>query len=466
MNAGILLVDDEPTFRVLAEEVLASEGFEVRTASNLRRAREVWRSFSPDVVILDRRLPDGDGIDFLKEMRAEGAGAPIVVVVTAYGDVENAVEALRAGAWDYLAKPVQLADLVVKLRKVMETRGLRDRLTIARTHPSPLVAEPQSPSMRAALERLGSVAISPLTPVFLHGPSGAGKQFAAEALHRMTWGDTDADAPFVELNCAALPDDLVESELFGHEKGAFTDARTARRGLIEMASGGTLFLDEITELPIRSQAKLLKFIDSMRFRRLGGQREISVELRIVAATNQDIDESVRSGRFREDLYHRLAVFQVMIPPLSERPEDIPGLAAAFASFFAARIKKRVQGLSAGALRALSAYRYPGNVRELRNIVERAVILSRGAEITEADLVLPQEGASSSPPPGPGDAFFQVVRADADDPPALEAIEKAYVARVLEHFEGRRMQAAQALGISYPTFLRRLREMGIDSGSPS
>jgi two-component system response regulator AtoC len=318
--------------------------------------------------------------------------------------------------------------------------------------------------MLAVIERLRSVAISPLTPVFLHGPSGVGKQFAAEALHRLTWEDRDAEAPFVEVNCAALPEDLVESELFGHEKGAFTDARTSRRGLIEMASGGTLFLDEITELPLRSQAKLLKFIDSMRFRRLGGQRELAVELRVVAATNQDIEEAVRSGRFREDLYHRLAVFQVAIPPLCDRAEDIPGLAAAFTRFFAERVKKRVTGLSDGAMRALRAYAYPGNVRELRNIVERAVILCRGTEITETDLVLPGgTAASTTAGGGAGDAFFRVDPGEGAALPTLDAVDKAYVARVLAHFEGRRMQAAQALGISYPTFLRRLREMGLDAG---
>src|SRR5438093_318767 len=344
MSASILMVDDEAVFRVLAEEALTAEGFEVRTAETLKKARAAFDRGAPDVLILDRRLPDGDGIDFLKGLRADETAAPggessgaIVIVVTAYGDVENAVEALKAGAWDYLTKPVQLTDLVVKLRKVLETRGLKDRLAIARSSAEgPSMVEPESPAMREVVERLRSVSVSPLTPVFMVGPSGVGKQRAAELLHHLTWSGADPNAPFLEVNCAALPDDLVESELFGHEKGAFTDARSTRRGLIEMAAGGTLFLDEITKLPPRSQANLLKSLDSMRFRRLGGTRDFAVELRVVAATNQDAEALVKAGRFREDLYHRLAVFLVTIPPLAARREDVPGLARSFVAFFTER----------------------------------------------------------------------------------------------------------------------------------
>ncbi len=458
MDASILVVDDEPTFRILAEEALSAEGFEVRSVASLRRAREELERASPDVVILDRRLPDGDGIHWLRELRQQGSSAPVVIVVTAYGDVANAVEALHEGASDYLAKPVQLTDIVVKLRKVLEARGMRDRLALARTSAArPPLVEPGSPAMREAAERLRMVSVSPSTPVLILGPSGVGKQYAAEMLHEMTWASIDPDAPFVEVNCAALPEDLVESELFGHEKGAFTDAKGTRRGLIEMAAGGTLFLDEVTELPLRSQAKLLKFIDGMRFRRLGGQREIEVRLRVVAATNQDVAEAQRAGRFREDLYHRLAVFSVNIPALRDRPEDIAQLATALSRFFASRLKKRIVGFAPSALEALNSYAYPGNVRELRNLVERAVLLCRGPEITRADLAMPSgESAASSPA-----AFFEMAAQPDGSPPRLEHVERAYVAHVLNHFQGKRMAAAAALGISYPTFLRRLRELGLD-----
>jgi len=457
MKASVLLVDDESVFRVLAEEALVSEGFEVRAVDSLRRARAELDNAAPDVIILDRRLPDGDGIDFLKRLREEGPTAPLVVIVTAYGDVDNAVEALKAGASDYLTKPLQLTDLLVKLRKVLETRELRDRLALALTSAAgPPTIEPQSRTMREVAETLRRVSQSAFTPVFLRGASGVGKQRAAETLHRLTW-EADPDAPFVEVNCAALPDDLVESELFGHEKGAFTDARSTRRGLIELAAGGTLFLDEITELPLRSQAKLLKFLDTLRFRRLGGQREIAVELRVAAASNQDVEALVQAGRFREDLYHRLAVFVISLPPLAARKEDIPELARAFASFFAARLRKRPFALSAGAIDALRSYDYPGNVRELRNIVERAVILARGPEIAEQDIVLDRHQRL-----GPSGLFFGVPLGGEGAPPSLEDVERAYLARILQHFEGHRTAAAQAIGVSYPTLLKRLREFGLDS----
>jgi two-component system response regulator AtoC len=467
MRPTVLVVDDERLFRVLAEEALSSEGFEVRTASTLQRARIEIDKATPDVMILDRRLPDGDGIDMLRELNAQGQTASLVIVVTAYGDVENAVEALRAGAVDYLTKPLQVTDLVVKLRKVLEARGLRDRLALAASSSDaqrPRVA-PKSPAAQNVFLQLERVSQSPLTPVFLVGPSGAGKQHAAELLHRMTFPSLLGDGtPFVEVNCAALPAHLVESELFGHERGAFTDAKTMRRGLIEMADGGTLFLDEITELPEPSQAKLLKFLDSMRFRRLGGQREIEVSLRIVAATNRDL-KTLDNSRFREDLYHRLAVFLVNIPPLADRKEDISELAKGFVSYFAGRVKKRITGINAEALEALSTYNFPGNVRELRNIIERAMILTAGPEIEARDIILPELGELR----GKGkarveDSFFSMALGVDGVPPPAEVVERAYVARVLEHFHGKRVVAAQALGISYPTFLKRLRELGFASDS--
>ncbi|HET9956193.1 MAG TPA: sigma-54 dependent transcriptional regulator [Polyangiaceae bacterium] len=456
MKPNILVVDDDRSFRILTETALASEGFDVRVCPTLRRAREELDTAAPDVMVLDRRLPDGDGIDLLEELKSSGAAATATIVVTAYGDVDNAVAAMRAGAVDYLTKPTSVADLIFKIHKVLETRGLRDRLALAKgVNREPPQVAPQSASLRrvhAELERLGH---SPQTPVLLLGPSGAGKQFAAELLHRVTY--PDRDAPFVDVNCAALPEQLVESELFGHERGAFTDAKTRRRGLIEMASGGTLFLDEVTELPDASQAKLLKFLDSGRFRRVGGQRELSVELRVVAATNRDLRAGVEGGSFREDLYHRLSVFIVNVPPLAERREDIPPLAKSFVEFFSRRVNKRISGISDGALKALMRYHFPGNVRELRNIIERAVILSAGPELDESCLVIEPHrfGAPRN------SAFFTVDLLADGVVPTLEAVERAYVARVLEHCGGRRMVAAQALEVSYPTFLKRLREFGME-----
>jgi DNA-binding NtrC family response regulator len=458
MKATVLVVDDERVFRVMSEEALSSKGFEVRTAATLAKARTELDHATPDVLLLDRRLPDGDGIELLRNL--DSVGGPLTIVVTAYGDVENAVEALRAGAVDYLTKPIQVTDLLVKVDKVLEARGLRDRLRLAQSSAAgPPLRQGSSNAERALRDSLRSVSASPSTPVLLVGPSGAGKQRAAELLHSMTYPKAE-EAPFVEVNCAALPADLVESELFGHEKGAFTDARSTRRGLVELADGGTLFLDEITELPERSQAKLLKFLDTMRFRRVGGEREIAVELRIVAATNRDVPQMVSSGKLREDLFHRIGVFTIRVPALRERREDIVDLAESFVDFFGRRINKSVTGLSPSAAEKLLSYDYPGNVRELRNIVERAVILTRRAEVRAEDIVLPpsfEAGAGSS-----GEsAFFEIRTAASAEPPSLEHVEQAYVRRVLEHYGGKRTQAAQALGVSYPTFLRRLRELGLD-----
>ncbi len=456
MKASVLIVDDERVFRVLAEEALTSEGFDVRQAANLAKARAELARSQPDVVVLDRRLPDGDGMELLREERRHPGDGPLFVVVTAYGDIQNAVDAVQAGAVDYLAKPVQPTDLVMKLRKVIEVRGLRDQLARVRGAPA-LAAESESPKMRAVMDTLRRVSQSPLTPVFILGASGSGKQFAAERLHEMTHPPGADDAPFIDVNCAALPSGLVESELFGHERGAFTDARNSRRGLIEMADGGTLFLDEIGELPEASQAKLLKFLDSMRFRRVGGERELEVSLRVIAATNQDIETLVKSGRFREDLYHRLSVFVVQVPPLAQRREEVATLAQSFLQQCAQKTKKRVEGITKPALALLESYEFPGNVRELRNIIERAVILAQNSEVTPADLVLrPPAGRAESR------AFFQIDVETGQPPPSMQAVEQAYVMRLLEHHEGRRMQAAAALGISYPTFLKRLRELGIAS----
>jgi two-component system response regulator AtoC len=460
MTATILVVDDDKAFRLLAEEALSAEGFEVRAVGTLARAEVEIATAMPDVVILDRRLPDGDGIHFLPKLAADGVSAPVVIVVTAYGDVENAVEALRAGAWDYLTKPVQLTDLVVKLAKVLETRGLRDRLHIARASAAgPPAVAPRSLAMRQVVEVLTRVAQSPLTPVLLVGPSGSGKQRCAELLHEESFASRGEHAPFIQVNCAALPEDLIENELFGHERGAFTDAKATQRGLIELASGGTLFLDEVTEMPQRSQAKLLKFLDGMRFRRLGGQREIAVELRVVAASNANIRDRVARGTFREDLYHRLSVFSISIPPLSERKEDIPDLAETFLRYFASRVKKRLTGFAPQAIAALVAYPFPGNVRELRNVIERAAILSAGPSIGKPDLMFLEP---TTAPHAAEAAFFHVALHTDGTPPPLEEIERSYVRRVLEHHAGHRTAAALALGISYPTFLKRLRELGLDS----
>jgi two-component system response regulator AtoC len=311
--------------------------------------------------------------------------------------------------------------------------------------------------LREELERLRQ---SPCTPVLLVGPHGAGKQHTAELLHRMSYEGADA-APFVTVDCAALPREFLESELFGHEQGAFADATSARRGLVELAHGGSLFLHEVTALPLAAQTMLLKFLDGMRLRRLGAQRELELSLRVIATASSEPRELVKAGQFHEDLYRRLGVFRVNVPALRDRQDEISALSRLFVDHFSARMKKQLGGLSDEAQALLSGYAFPGNIRELRTIIERAVITAKGPLLTDKDLAFGESSWRLSQPTG---QFFQVDAMGDGVPPPLDAVEHAYVRRVLEHTGGRRMAAAQLLGISYPTFLKRLRELGLDSES--
>lgn len=318
--------------------------------------------------------------------------------------------------------------------------------------PNPMVR------VREELERLRQ---SPCTPVLLVGPAGAGKQHTAELLHRMSY--EAPEAPFVTVDCAALPREFLDSELFGHERGAFTEASDARRGLVELAHGGSLFLHEVTALPLPAQSMLLKFLDGMRLRRLGAQRELELSLRVIATASREPRELVKSGQFHEDLYRRLSVFRVDVPALAQRVDEILPLAQSFIDHFSARMKKDVKGLSEEARALLLGYTFPGNVRELRTIIERAVMSARSATLGVKDLTFGENGARALQATG---RFFQVDAAGDGVPPPLDVVEQAYVRRVLEHTGGKRMAAAQLLGISYPTFLKRLRELGLDHGDSS
>ena len=447
MSRSILLIDDDRGFSSLAQAALAREGIPVTLARSLHEAREVVERSAPDLVVLDRRLPDGDGMDYLPELKAHLPGTP-VVMVTAHGDIQSAVDAIRAGAADYVAKPVELTDLVMRARRAMGEQNLRERLSRVEAELSGRrrLVPPRSAAMRQVLGMLERIATSPRSPVFLLGPTGAGKEVLARHVHALGAGD---DAPFVQVNCAALPETTVESELFGHERGAFTDAKTARRGLVEVASGGTLFLDEVGELPLSLQAKLLTFLDSGRFRRVGSSSEESSTARVVAATNRNLELEIREGRFREDLWFRLSVFAIHVPALKDRPEDVLPLAEQLLSELGQELGRKGARLSEQARGRLTTYPFPGNVRELRNVLERALVLESGPELTLTLLQAPREPAEGSAPPG----SFVV----AGDPRPLEEIEKRYVRHVLGQLGGRRVEAARVLGLSYPTFLKRLED---------
>ena len=448
MTLSTLLVDDDRTFANLAQAALQREGYPVVLARSLHEARNRVAEQAPDLVILDRRLPDGDGLEFLPELKAL-VPTCTVVMVTAHGDIASAVDAIRAGAADYLAKPVELADLVMKARRSAENMRLRDRLEAAEAELQGRrrMVPAKSPAMRAVTEMLLRISGSPRSPVLLLGETGAGKEVLARHLHELT----APRAPFVHVNCAALPDATFESELFGHERGAFTDARTARRGLVEVASGGTLFLDEMGELPLPLQAKLLTFLDAGRFRRLGGTRELHSSARVVAATNRDLEAQVADGTFRGDLWYRLNVFRVEIPPLRQRGEDVVPLAEGILEELRRELGRKPVGLSDRARERLATYPFPGNVRELHNVLERALVLERGALLELDWLQLPGTPPAAAPAPGasallaPGELC------------SMEELERRYTRYVLEQLGGKRMEAARTLGLSYPTFLKRMGE---------
>jgi len=443
VSPSTLLIDDDRAFASMAAATLEKEGFSVTTVHALHGARQATLARDFDLVLLDRRLPDGDGLQYLQELLTAQPGSA-VVMVTADDDVSNVVEALRVGANDYVVKPVDLGDLVFKARRAVEERQLRDRLERAERELSARhrLVPPASRKMKDVLETLERIAARPRSPVLLLGETGVGKEVLARHLHARS----SPSAPFVHINCAGISGDTAESELFGHEKGAFTDAKNSRRGLVEIATGGTLFLDEVGELSSPTQAKLLTFLDSGEFRRLGGGDTRTSTARIVAATNRDLEADIKSGAFRSDLWFRLSVFKILIPPLRERREDV--LVLAEAALAELRQELARPGLCFGkqALRRLEKYPFHGNVRELKNVLERAAVMEKGPELTLDVLDAGQEAPS--------------VRQEGDfvisgHPITLEEVQNQYVAHVLEQMGGRRMEAAQALGISYPTLAKRL-----------
>ncbi|NOK12658.1 sigma-54-dependent transcriptional regulator [Corallococcus exercitus] len=445
MSTSLLLVDDDRTFSSLAASMLSQEGFRVRVARSLHETRVALAAEAPDLVVLDRRLPDGDGLVFLPELRAQ-LPTTVVLMVTAHGDIESAVEAIRAGARDYLSKPVEIDDLVMRARRAASDLQLQERLRQAESvlEGQHRMAEPRSPAMQRTLEMLERIATTPRSPVLLLGETGTGKAVLARHLHALR----QKQGAFVQINCAALPATMMESELFGHERGAFTDAKTARRGLVELASDGLLFLDEVGELPLALQAKLLTFLDKGAFRRLGGTTELTSTARIVAATNKDLEAEVAAGRFREDLLFRLSVFRVDVPPLRERREDVLPLARTLVLELCSELGRRPVPFSPAAEERLLSYPFPGNVRELRNVLERALVLEGGPALELQSLA---KGGGMPAPVDPN--AFSV----SGPPRTLDEVERLYVRHVLEQLGGRRMEAARALGLSYPTFLRRLEE---------
>ncbi len=384
VKARILVVDDEPNARSALRAILAEEGYEVAEAGDGEEALAALPGFAPDVVLLDVRMPKLDGLSMLEQAKASGSEATFVMM-TAHGAVKDAVIALKAGAEDYLQKPLELDEVLVVLEKALEKRQLRKDVALLRERVrggarlENMVGS--SEPMKKVFELVQRAAPSKATVLIL-GESGTGKELVAEAIHE---GSPRAGRPFVKVNCAALPETLLESELFGHEKGSFTGAIARKEGRFELADGGTLFLDEIGEIPHPLQVKLLRFLQSREFDRVGGTKTLQVDVRVVAATNRDLRAEVKAGRFREDLYYRLNVVQIQVPSLRERKGDLPGLAEHFVRKYASAYERPGARLTKQALQALIAYDWPGNVRELENAIERALVLSPDGVIEPAHL---------------------------------------------------------------------------------
>jgi two-component system, NtrC family, response regulator AtoC len=452
----VLVVDDEESLRHLLTVILRDRGYDVRAVGSAEDARKELAARDYDLVLTDLRLPGRDGLALVREVHALDP-ALTVVVMTAYGSHETAVEAMKAGAYDYLPKPFKPDDVVLLLRKAeererlaRENRRLRTELATAYRPDNMVVVSAAMQEVVRSVQKLAPQK----TTVLLEGESGTGKELVARAIHERS---PRASFPFVAVNCGAIPGELMESELFGHVKGAFTDARRDKKGLAAEADGGTLFLDEIGELPLQLQVKLLRFLQEEELRPVGDVRSRKVDVRVVAATGRDLARAVAEGQFREDLYWRLNVVAVKLPPLRDRREEIPALAAHFLARYA-RLRPELPRLTLApdALEALSAHRWPGNVRELEHAIERAVVLAEGPEIHEPDLpdlVRATPAPTAERLPAAPDGSLSVKR-------AIRSLEEQLIRAALERTGGNRTRAAELLELSYRALLYKIKDYGL------
>lgn len=448
IHSKILIVDDDPDIREVMRDRLKAMGFEVLEAADGVQALTRLREDSPTITLLDLIMPKKSGLDVLKAIRDEGLETT-TIVMTAYGTIDKAVEAMRAGAYDFLTKPFSPGHLEVVIGKALEREALkRHNLLLSgdvRGQDRPIIGH--SPSILNAIEVAKRAAASTST-ILLQGESGTGKEVFARAIHQ--WSPR-RDQPFVVVNCVALPEELLESELFGHERGAFTGAHQRKCGKLELADGGTVFLDEIGELKSRLQAKLLRVLQEHAVERVGGTKPIRIDLRFVAATNRHLDRAIREGLFREDLYDRLNVITVMLPPLRDRPEDITPLTNHFLAHYCGRLGKRIKEITPDAWELLQHYHWPGNVRELANFIERAVVLSTHDRITSEDLPLtvltsaPESPASDAPR-----GFHE----------AVVAYKRQIIREALHRSGGNQSRAASALGLQRTYLARLIKELQV------
>jgi two-component system response regulator AtoC len=448
----VLVVDDEENIRVVLRTLLRRHGYEVETAASGDEALAMVESFGPDVVLTDVRMPKMGGLDLLSTLKAKGSEATLIVM-SAYGNLDQAIDAMKAGAYDYIQKPFKPDEVVLALRKAEERELLRRenqalRAEIRKEHQFQSILA-KSASMQAIFRTISKIADFKTT-VLITGESGVGKELVARAVHE---AGNRLGRPFVAVNCGAIPENLLESELFGHKKGAFTDAHQDRKGLFEQAHTGTLFLDEIGELPLGLQVKLLRVLEDNAIRRLGETRDIAVDVRIVTATHRDLQAETQAGRFREDLYYRLNVLPIHIPPLRERKDDIPLLIDHFIARNNARLGTHIRGFDTEARRILYEYSWPGNVRELENTIERAMVLADGDQIIASDLPERIREAQDQ-------VKVQLNSGELSIKKMTRVIEEILIRRALQKTKGNRTRAAEVLEISHRAVLYKIKEYEI------
>jgi two-component system response regulator PilR (NtrC family) len=458
MPERLLVVDDEPSMREFLEIMLSQDGYEVRTAASGEEGLKLYKSEEPDLILTDVKMPGMSGLDLIKHIHAQDPALP-VIAVTAYASADDALRAVREGAYDYLSKPFQIEDLRIIIRNALEARRLRiENQELKKSiqgldHFSHMVGI--STQMQEIFQFIEKVAPSKAS-VLIIGESGTGKELIAKAIHK---NSPRCDKPFIAINCTAIPENLLESEMFGHQRGSFTGALTNKPGLVELAHTGTLFLDEVGEIPISIQAKLLRFLQEHEFRRVGGTDEKKIDVRIIAATNKKLEYEMEKGNFREDLYYRLNVIRIRVPPLREREKDIPLLVNHFLRKFCAEQSKDITKVSSLALRVLCNYQYPGNVRELENIIERCVTLEQSDQLTAQHLppkLTQSEGGACEI------AELDIPSDGIELDRTLENLERKLINRALEMTGGNRSRAARLLGISFRSLRYRLVKLGMES----